>query len=274
VQAREREGDARTTPTRPRSRTSPARASVVAVDQLPRTRCGHQTPGVPGDLEDHERDDEADDGITDRGSEGDDDRARDDSERDETIGPSVVAVCDQRGARESATGAESHLGRKFVSGEPDDAGRGKHPQVGQVLRVEEALDGLVQRHARRDENREYDRKTGELLAPEAAKEERYAERDGGQRIAEVVDQVGEQRDRVGEEEDYELRDCGETEDREAEGDRFDTLARANDRAVDETVRVAMRVRVRDRVVVVTRIPATTAQSVTFRDGLRPAQAKT
>ena len=110
--------------------------------------------------------------------------------------------------------------------------------------MQEALDGLVQRHARRDEDREYDRKTGDLLAPEAAEEERNAEGDGGERVAEVVDQVGEQRDRVREEDDYELRDGGEAEDREAERDRFDTLARANDGAVDETVGVAMRVRVR------------------------------
>ena len=205
---------------------------MIAIEQLARIRGGHQTPAVPGDLEDHERDDEADERVADRGSEGDDDRARDDPEGDEAIGPSMVAVGNQRGARETATCAESHLGRKLVSGESDHAGRGKHPQVGPILRVEEALDGFVQRHAGRDEDREYDRKTGELLASEAAEEERDAEGDGGERVAEVVDQVGEQRDRVREEEDCELRDGGDTEDREAEGDRLDTFARANDGAVD------------------------------------------
>ena len=46
---------------------------------------------------------------------------------------------------------------------------------------------------------------GEPLAADAAEVERDPERHRGERVAEVVDQVGEQRDRAGEREDRELR---------------------------------------------------------------------
>ena len=54
-----------------------------------------------------------------------------------------------------------------------------------------------------------------------------------------MDQVGEQRDRAGEGEDRDLRACGESEDGEAERDGADAGAGADDRTVDETVRVAV-----------------------------------
>ena len=51
----------------------------------------------------------------------------------------VVSVGDERGARESLAGAEPHLGGDLVADEADHAGRGEHPQVRQLLRVDEAL---------------------------------------------------------------------------------------------------------------------------------------
>jgi hypothetical protein len=65
------------------------------------------------------------------------------------------------------------------------------------------------------------------------------ERHRRQRVTEVVDQVGQQRDRVREQKDEQLPDCGKAEDKQAERDRLDALPRADDRAIDETVRVAM-----------------------------------
>ena len=80
--------------------------------------------------------------------------------------------------------------------EADNPGRGEHPQVGQVLRVDEALDRHVERDAGGDEDRENDGEPGESLSANAAQKERDPERDRGQGIAEVVDEVGQQRDRV------------------------------------------------------------------------------
>jgi hypothetical protein len=54
-----------------------------------------------------------------------------------------------------------------------------------------------------------------------------------------VDQVGEQRDGVGEDEDCDLGGGGEPEDREADRNRAHAGARADDRAVDEPVRVTV-----------------------------------
>jgi len=115
--------------------------------------------------------------------------------------------------------------------------------VSQVFRVEEALDGLVQCDTSRDEDRKHHSEARELLAPEAAEEERGTERNGGQRIAEVVNEVGEQRDRVREQEDRELGQSGQAEDRKAECDCFDTFARSDYRTIDKAVGVAMGMRV-------------------------------
>ena len=108
-----------------------------------------------------------------------------------------------------------------------------------MLRVDEALDRLVERDAGGDEDREHDGEPGQLLAAEAAQEERDPERDRRQRVAEVVDQVGEQRDRTGQDEDRELKQRGDYQDGEADRDGLDAGARADDRAVDEPVRVAV-----------------------------------
>jgi hypothetical protein len=215
---------------------------MIVLDHRTRISRRDQAPGIPGDLEDHERDDETDDRIADRSAQSDDDRAGHDAERDKAIGPGMVAVRDQRRARESPTGSKSDLGGKLVPGEPDHPRGREHPEMGQVLGVDKALDGLIQRDTRRDEDCEHNRQAGKLLAAEAAQKERDPEWDSSERIAEVVDQVREECDRAREQEDRELRCRGQTEDRKAEGDCLDALARADDRAVDEAMGMAMLVR--------------------------------
>ena len=96
--------------------------------------------------------------------------------------------------------------------------------MGQILRVDEALDRLVERDARGHEDREHDGEAGELLGAEAAQVEGDPERNGGQRVPEVVHEVGEERDRACEHEDRELCERRQTEDREAERDGLDALA--------------------------------------------------
>lgn len=112
----------------------------------------------------------------------------------------------------------------------------------QILRLDEALNRLVQRHAGRDEDRQDDRETGDLLRAEAAQKERDPERHRRKGIAEVVDEVCEERDRAREHEDRELGERGQSEDREAERHRLDALARAYDRPVDEAMGVTVAVR--------------------------------
>ena len=59
--------------------------------------------------------------------------------------------------------------------------------------MDEALDRLAERDEGADEDRGDDREAGEALAAETAEEEGEPERNRGQRVAEVVDQVSEQR---------------------------------------------------------------------------------
>ena len=62
-------------------------------------------------------------------AERDDDGAGDDAERDEAVDAGVVAVGDQRRAREPPPGAEPNLGGELVADEADHAGGREHPEV-------------------------------------------------------------------------------------------------------------------------------------------------
>ena len=105
----------------------------------------------------------------------------------------------------------------------------------QRLRVDQPLNRFVERDAGRDEDGEHDGQPRKLLTSEAPQKEGDAERQRGQRVAEVVDQVGEQRDRVREHEDDHLGERSGPEQPEAERHRLHALARADDRAIEETV---------------------------------------
>ena len=63
-----------------------------------------------------------------------------------------------------------------------------------------------------------------------------------------MDEVGKQRDRVGHQEDGELQEGRNAENGETDCNRLDALAGANDRAIDESMRMAVLIR---RAVVVT-----------------------
>jgi hypothetical protein len=92
---------------------------VIVLDHLARIGCRYQAPGIPGDLEDDERYDQTDYRIPDGSAKSNDDGARHDAERDKAIGSRVVAVGDQRRARESPAGPKSDVGSKLVPGEAD-----------------------------------------------------------------------------------------------------------------------------------------------------------
>ena len=105
--------------------------------------------------------------------------------------------------------------------------------------MDEALDGLAERDQGADEDREHDGETGESLPTQAAEEEGKPERDRGERVAEVVDQVGQQRDAERARVDERLRESGDGEDRQTPGDRADPGTGTENRPVDEAVRVVV-----------------------------------
>ena len=112
-------------------------------------------------------------------------------------------------------------------------------QVVRRARVHEAPDRLDARHARRDEDRRDDRQPGPALGALGAQPEGDPQRERGRRVAEVVDEVGQQGDAPGRDEDERLRDRRGAQDREGERHRAHAGARAFDRLVDEAVRVAV-----------------------------------
>ena len=60
--------------------------------------------------------------------------------------------------------------------------------------MDEPLDRLTKSDERADEDREHDREPGPPLTARAPEVEGDPERHRGERVSEVVDQVGEQRD--------------------------------------------------------------------------------
>ena len=56
----------------------------------------------------------------------------------------------------------------LVADEPNHACGREHPEVRQVLRMDEALDGFVMGNASGDEDREHDEESGDLLGADAA----------------------------------------------------------------------------------------------------------
>ena len=110
-----------------RSRSSPPTRSRCSCSASSCRRSGarsaraHGSPGVPGDLQDHERDPEPDQRVGALEPERDDDRARDDTERDEAVGARVVAVGDQGRARRAAA-------RRAAAPEPRSRCRRSRPR--------------------------------------------------------------------------------------------------------------------------------------------------
>ena len=149
----------------------------------------------------------------------------------------MLAVRDERGAGEASASAEADLGCELVADKADHARGRKYPEVGELLRVDQPLDRLVQRDDRADEDRCNDRESCNLLAAKRAQEESDPERDRGERVAEVVNQVGEQRDASRQHVDRRLHERGCEENGERDRDCFDALPRANDGRVDKAVRM-------------------------------------
>ena len=83
---------------------------------------------------------QADEGVGDLGAERDDDRAGDDRQAHEAIGPGVIAVGDQGGAVQAAAGAQADERGGLVAEEADGAGDAERQQVVDVLGIDEPVE--------------------------------------------------------------------------------------------------------------------------------------
>ena len=107
---------------------------VVAADRPPR---------LPRDAQDDERDGQPDERVGDRDAEGDDRGGRDDAERHVGVRAGVVAVGDEGGAVQPASGSQADEGRDPIARVPDRAGEGQRPQMVGRVGMDQPCDRLV-----------------------------------------------------------------------------------------------------------------------------------
>ena len=119
------------------------------------------------------------------------------------------------------------------------------------FRLDDPDDGFVRGHAGADEDGEHDREPRVALGTCRAESEGDAQRDGCQRVPDVVDEIREQGNASRKGVDRRLRGGREAENEEREKDRAQAGARSHDRAVDQPVTVAV-IAMRMRVIVLHR----------------------
>src|SRR5438552_8269987 len=171
---------------------------------------------LPDDRKDRDCDQQPDDGIGKRKSKPYADGAHDHRQARETIGAGMIAIRDQRRAVDLASDTDTEYGNRLVSDEADDASRRDPAEKCDELRIDQPGDRLVACHDGAEKNDENDQDSGEIfnatqaigecLAGFAAgQHERYPQWDGGGRVADIVDGVGQQGHASGAEHDYELK---------------------------------------------------------------------
>lgn len=198
-----------------------------------------RVPRLPGDAEDHCSDGEGDQRVSHVESERDHHGTENDSETYVGVGSGMISVRHESRAVESPACSCTDERSDEVAEEADRTCQGECNEVLGCLGVDDPHDGLVCSNAGTDEDRQHDGETRVPLGSLRAQCERHAQRDSGQRVAYVVDQIGEKRDAAGEDEDHRLRGRRQPENDERECNRLQASARADDGAIDQAVRVTV-----------------------------------
>jgi len=131
----------------------------------------------------------------------------------------VVAVRDERRALDLLADPDAKRGDGLIAEEADDRSGSHRPEIAHRLRVQESPHRLVTRDRRAEGDRQDDGDAGQILDPAVAvgkpraglpagQRERHPQRQGGGRVAEVVDGVGQQGDAAREPHDHHLDQRG------------------------------------------------------------------
>jgi hypothetical protein len=201
-----------------------------------------RVPRLPRDPQDDPRNRKRDQWVAHIEAEGDDGGAEHDTETDERIYAGMVAVRDKRRAIESASLPRSHLSGHEVTPKAHQPREGEGVQVVRRLRVDQTDHGLVGSDTGRNEDRAHDRKTGVSLRPRGTKQEGDRKRYGGERVADVVNQVSEKSNAAAKYEDRALGGCSKGQDEERFRDGAEPLARPPNGWIYESVGVVMQAR--------------------------------
>jgi hypothetical protein len=196
-------------------------------------------PGLPGNPQDERADDEADDGVGAWRTDGNGSGDGDDAERNEPVAAGVLTVSDEGSTAESPSGAQADTGGDFVADEPDASGEGERGQMIECLRMHEAVQCFGDRDRGRSQDHRHDGETRPTFSASTAEHERDAERDCRERVAAVVDQIRQQRDRTRQHKHHRLESSGGGKHRKADRDGPDPFPRTNDRSVDQTMCVTV-----------------------------------
>ena len=199
---------------------------------------------------------DADEGVGEREPGEYAEGAEDDGQRGEAVGAGVQAVGDERRGADASSDADAVERDELVAGEPDQSCGDEDADVGDGFGVEEAADRLVSGDDGRQRDHGDDEDSGQVfgssvavgVAPRCrstAEGEGDPQRERGQRVGEVVDGVGEQRDRSGQHDDDGLQHAGDEQGDQADLDCAYALGAGFQRGVDR-VRGVVAVRAENR----------------------------
>ena len=114
---------------------------------------GENGPGrLPDDAEDGDGDKQPDDRVGKRKAQPHAERTGDDGEAGKAVGAGVIAVRDQRGAVDLAADADAKHRDRLVAEKADDAGGGEPAEMRRRLRMDQAVDRLVARDDRAEQD--------------------------------------------------------------------------------------------------------------------------
>jgi hypothetical protein len=151
----------------------------------------------------------------------------------------VLAIGHKRSTAEAVASTKSYLRSDFVSDEPDHASQGKKPEMRQRTWVEQPLNRLTKRDKGADEDREHHSQTSPTFPSRTSQIEGDSKRHRGKGISKVVDEIRKQRNAQRAVVDECLRERGDAEDRETDGHGPNPGSGSQDRAIYESVRVAV-----------------------------------
>src|SRR5829696_4151456 len=117
----------------PRNRGRSPRLAVAIAIFVPGDAYADRAPGIPADLEDHDRDQQTDDRVANLPAESHEGRARDDAQGDETVHAGMLSVGNEGGTAHALARVQTHTCSQFVAQEADESGSGKRPQMRKLL---------------------------------------------------------------------------------------------------------------------------------------------
>jgi hypothetical protein len=161
-------------------------------------------PGLPRDAQNERRHRKSDQRISPRESERDNQSGPDHPEADVRVGAGVMPVGDERRAVQPFTGSSPDSTGGEVTEIANSACRRERQKMVRCAGMQESVDGFKPRDTRADEDRADHEQSRASLGTFGSHPKCHREGHRGQRIADVVHQVGQQSDAAARDEHHRL----------------------------------------------------------------------